>query len=178
MATAKIVGLDETVRALRKFDPDALKEMNKTIYQAIKIAQIDARQLAPSVTPLSGWARPVKAGRWAALTFTPRAVKMGLVTKIDRARKRGTWTSKAYLLINKNPAGAIYETAGRKNLQGKNAKGASFINAIKGQSTLTIRGKQGRLAYKAVEDNRPEIVAKSNAAIEKAQTAVNRKLAK
>ena len=177
MATAKIVGLDETVRALRKFDPDALKEMNKTIYQALKIAQVDARQLAPSVTPLSGWAKPVKAGKWARLTFKAKPVKMGIKTKIDRARKRGTWTSKAYLLINADPAGAIYETAGRKNPQGKNAQGARFIQAIEAQSNITVRGKQGRLAYKAVEDNRTEIVLKSNAAIAKAEAIVNRKLA-
>jgi hypothetical protein len=178
VATAKIVGLDETVRALRKFDPDALKEMNKTIYQALKIAQVDARQLAPSVTPLSGWAKPVKAGKWARLTFKAKPVKMGIKTKIDRARKRGTWTSKAYLLINADPAGAIYETAGRKNPQGKNAQGARFIQAIEAQSNITVRGKQGRLAYKAVEDNRTEIVLKSNAAIAKAEAIVNRKLAK
>ena len=177
MATAKIVGLDETVRALRKFDPDALKEMNKTIYQAMKIAQIDARRLAPEASPLSGWARPVKAGKWDRLTFRPKPVKTGIRTKIDRARKRGTWTSKAYLLINSNPAGAIYETAGRKNPQGRNAQGNRFINAIEAQSRVVVRGKQGRIAYKAVEDNRTEIVAKSNAAIEKAQAAVNRKLA-
>jgi len=178
MPAAKIVGLDETVRALRQFDPDALKEMNKTIYAALKIAQVDARQLAPSVTPLSGWAKPVKAGKWDRLTFAAKPVKIGIRTKIDRARKRGTWTSKAYLLINANPAGAIYETAGRKNPQGKNAQGARFINAIESQSGITVRGKQGRIAYKAVEENREEIVAKSNAAIEKAEAAVNRKLAK
>lgn len=177
MATAKIVGLDETVRALRQFDPAALKEMNKTIYQAMKIAQIDARQLAPSVAPFSGWARPVKQGRWADLTFTPRAVKMGLKTKIDRARKRGTWTSKAYLLINANPAGSIYETAGRVNPAGNSKQGANFNKLIARQSGIIVRGKQGRIAYKAVEDNREEIVTKSNAAIDKAQAAVNRKLA-
>jgi hypothetical protein len=102
---------------------------------------------------------------------------MGIKTKIDRARKRGTWTSKAYLLINADPAGAIYETAGRKNPQGKNAQGARFIQAIEAQSNITVRGKQGRLAYKAVEDNRTEIVLKSNAAIAKAEAIVNRKLA-
>jgi hypothetical protein len=177
MPAAKIVGLDETVRALRQFDPDALKEMNKTIYQAMKIAQIDARKLAPAVAPLSGWAKPIKSGKWDRLTFKAKPVKMGIKTKIDRARKRGTWTSKAYLLINADPAGAIYETAGRKNPQGKNAQGARFINAIQAQSNVTVRGKQGRIAYKAVEDNRTEIVIKSNAAIEKAQAAVNRKLA-
>lgn len=178
MATAKIVGLDETVRALRQFDPAALKEMNKTIYQAMKIAQVDARQLAPAVSPLSGWARPVKEGRWADRTFTPKAVKMGLKTKIDRARRRGTWTSKAYLLINSDAAGSIYETAGRKNPKGNTKQGANFNKLIARQSGIIVRGKQGRIAYKAVEDNRTEIIAMSMAAIDKAQTAVNRKLAK
>lgn len=176
MATAKIVGLDETVRALRQFDPAALKEMNKTIYQAMKIAQIDARQLSPTISPLSGWARPVKEGKWSRLTFEAKPIKMGLKTKIDRARKRGNWTSKAYLLINADPAGNIYEWAGRHN--GKTAQGTRFIKAIRDQSNVTVRGKQGRIAYKAVEDNRPEIITKSNAAIAKAEAIVNRKLAK
>lgn len=178
MATAKIVGLDETVRALRQFDPAALKEMNKTIYQAMKISQIDARKLAPEKSPLSGWARPVKAGKWDRLTFRPKPVKTGIRTKIDRARKRGTWTSKAYLLINADPAGAIYEVAGRKKPLDEDSNSARFINAIEGQSKVTVRGKQGRIAYKAVEDNRPEIVAKSNAAIAKAEAIINAKLAK
>jgi hypothetical protein len=102
---------------------------------------------------------------------------MGLKTKIDRARKRGTWTSKAYLLINSNPAGAIYETAGRVNPAGNTKQGANFNKLIARQSKIIVRGKQGRIAYKAVEDNREEIVVKSNAAIAKAQAAVNRKLA-
>jgi hypothetical protein len=143
----------------------------------MKIAQVDARKLAPAVAPLSGWAKPIKSGKWDRLTFKAKPVKMGIKTKIDRARKRGTWTSKAYLLINADPAGAIYETAGRKNPQGRTAQGARFIKAIEAQSGITARGKQGRIAYKAVEDNREEIVTKSNAAIDKAQAAVNRKLA-
>ena len=178
MATAKIVGLDETVRALRQFDPAALKEMNKTIYQAMKIAQIDARQLAPATAPFSGWARPVKQGRWADLTFTPRAVKMGLKTKIDRARRRGTWTSKAYLLINSDAAGSIYETAGRKNPKGNSKQGANFNKLIARQSGIIVRGKQGRIAYKAVEDNLPWIENDLRNTMASATNKLNLKLAK
>ena len=176
MATAKIVGLDETVRALRQFDPAALKEMNKTIYQAMKIAQIDARQLSPTVSPLSGWARPVKEGKWSRLTFEAKPIKMGLKTKIDRARKRGNWTSKAYLLINADPAGNIYEWAGRHN--GKTAQGARFIKAIRDQSGVTVRGKQGRIVIKTVEDNLPFIENDLRNSITKATNKLNLRLAK
>ena len=176
MATAKIVGLDETVRALRQFDPAALKEMNKTIYQAMKIAQIDARQLSPTVSPLSGWARPVKEGKWSRLTFEAKPIKMGLRTKIDRARKRGNWTSKAYLLINADPAGNIYEWAGRHN--GKTAQGARFIKAIRNQSKVNVRGKQGRIAIKTVEDNLPIIENDLRDSMTKATNSLNRKLAR
>ena len=58
----KLEGYAETVALLNKFDNDALKVMNAEIYQTTKRTQLQARALAPTVTPLSGWARPVKSG--------------------------------------------------------------------------------------------------------------------
>ena len=175
----RITGLEETVRLLKQFDADALKIMNKEIYQVMKKIQVDARELMPSSTPLSKWGMTPKEGsKWGRLQFVVKDARMGLKTKIERQRRKGTWTSKAYLMINADPAGAIYETAGRRNPNGTSPQGAHFISAIQDFSNVTVRGKQGRVAYKAVQDREPYTLNEIGDAIDKGTEALNRKLAK
>jgi hypothetical protein len=177
--SAQVTGLEQTVRDLKQWDVDALKIMNKEIYQVMKKIQVDARQLMPTTTPLSKWGMEPKEGdKWGRLQFVPRSARMGLKTKIERQRRKGTWTSRAYLMINAYPAGAIYETAGRKNPDGKSPQGAAFIRAIQADSGVTVRGKQGRVAYKAVQDREPYTMNEMGNAIDKGVSALNRKLAK
>jgi len=177
--SAQVTGLEQTVRDLKQWDADALKIMNKEIYQTMKKIQVDARQLMPSATPLSKWGMEPKEGdKWGRLQFVPRSARMGLKTKIERQRRKGTWTSRAYLMINADPAGATYETAGRKNPDGKSPQGAVFIRAIQADSGVTVRGKQGRVAYKAVQDREPYTMNEMGNAIDKGVSALNRKLAK
>jgi len=177
--SAQITGLEETVRGLNQWDKDALKLMNKEIYQVMKKIQVDARQLMPETTPLSKWGMTPKEGsKWGRLQFVAKDARMGLKTKIERQRRKGTWTSKAYLMINADPAGAIYETAGRKNPRGTSPQGAAFIKSIARESGIIVRGKQGRVAYKAVQDREPYTLNEIRDAITKGEAALNRKLAK
>jgi hypothetical protein len=172
----KLEGYAETVALLNKFDNDTLKVMNAEIYQTTKRTQTQARALVPAAAPLSGWARPVKKGDWSRLTFNTKAIKVGIKTKLDRQRVRGNWTSKTLFLINNNAAGNIYEWAGRHN--GENAKSARFIKAIRDQSQVNVRGKQGRIVIKTVEDNLPIIENELRTSMAKATNSLNRKLAK
>jgi hypothetical protein len=172
----KLEGYAETVALLNKFDNDTLKVMNAEIYQTTKRTQTQARALAPAVSPLSGWAKPVKSGSWSRLTFESKPIKMGIKTKIERQRVRGNWTSKTLFLINNNPAGNIYEWAGRHN--GENAKSARFIKAIRDQSGVTVRGKQGRIVIKTVEDNLPVIENELRTSMAKATNTLNVRLAR
>jgi hypothetical protein len=150
--------------------------MNAEIYQTTKRTQTQARALVPAASPLSGWARPVKSGKWSRLTFEPKSIKTGIKTKLDRQRVRGNWTSKTLFLINNDPAGSIYEWAGRHS--GQNAKSARFIKAIRDQSGVTVRGKQGRIVIKTVEDNLPFIENDLRNSITKATNKLNSRLAK
>ena len=172
----KLEGYAETVALLNKFDNDALKVMNAEIYQTTKRTQLQARALAPAATPLSGWARPGKSGDWSRLTFNSKSIKMGIKTKIDRQRVRGNWTSKTLFLINSEPAGVIYEWAGRHN--GTTAQSARFIKAIRNQSKVNVRGKQGRIVIKTVEDNLPIIENDLRASMAKATNTLNARLAR
>ena len=104
---------------------------------------------------------------WAAKDFNPNAVKSGIRSKIGRGKKSINGFKSVYSIINATPAGAIYETAGRKNPNGDpksksrnpNA-GKQFIDAIQKQSgQREPRGKhEGRIAFAAVEKNNGKAV--------------------
>ena len=172
----KLEGYAETVALLKRYDTETLKIMNAEIYQTTKRTQTQARALVPAASPLSGWARPVKKGTWSRLTFESRAIKMGIKTKLDRQRVRGNWTSKTLFLINNDAGGSVYETAGRHSP--KSAQGARFIKAIRDQSGLTVRGKQGRIVIKTVEDNLPFIENDLRNTMDRATNKLNLRLAK
>ena len=197
----KVTGYTETVALLKNFDNEALKVMNKEIYQVMKTTQMDARSQVPGNVPsgLSNWGKSSN-GAWGSREYRPSGVRMGIKTKIDRQRVKGMWTSKTAFITQSDPAGAIYETAGRKNPHGQptasrlynkkrsTLKGYSqsnnpfagdyFINEIEKQSGLTIRGKQGRIVTKTVDDRAPYIENEMRDVINRATTKLNAKLAK
>lgn len=197
----EITGYNETVALLKKFDKDSLTIMNKEIYQVLKVTQMDARSQVPNMVPsgLSNWGKS-SGGAWGSREYQPNGVRMGIKTKIDRQRTKGMWTSKTAFITQSDAAGAIYETAGRKNPHGQphaprikgQKRGTSknysnsnnpdagewFINQIEKQSNLTVRGKQGRIVTKTVEDRAPYIENEMREVISKATTRLNAKLAK
>ena len=112
--TITVVGLKETINALNKVEPQLVKDFKAS---ANKIAQpaISAAQNAYTQVPLSGMARA-----WKSHKRTPpqnvkgfsvaNAVK-GVQTKFDTRRK----AVGVILIIQKDQAAAIFETAGRAN---------------------------------------------------------------
>jgi hypothetical protein len=197
----EITGYNETVALLKKFDKDSLKIMNKEIYQVLKVTQMDARSQVPNTPPsgLSNWGK-TSGGAWAGREYSPNGVRMGIKTKIDRQRTKGMWTSKTAFITQSDPAGAIYETAGRKNPYGQPTAsrlynkqrstlkgysqsnnpfaGADFIKSISKQSGLIVRGKQGRIVTKTVDDRAPYIENEMRDVITRAAKMLNAKLAK
>ena len=173
----RVEGLNETLTYLKRFDEDALKAMNKELYGVMRGLVADARSLAPTVSPMSGWAEPTN-GEWGTrLLFDPRAIKTGIRSKIGTVRQKDSNTKeKAYLLINANPAGAIYETAGRKT-QGKGKNGKHFIRQIENDSGIVVAGKQGRIAWKAVYEKRTEVANKMKRVVDREIDRINGKLA-
>lgn len=181
MATVagRVEGLDEAIHYLKQFDKETLKALNKELYGVMKDLVVEARSLAPSVTPMSGWAEPSKYGaEWGTrLLFDARKVKTGIRSKIGTVRHPNSYTtSRTYLLINANPAGAIYETAGRKS-EGKGPNGRGFIRQIENDSGIVVIGKQGRIVWKAVNENRATVVNKMEAIVKRYEALTNRKLA-
>lgn len=103
-------------KALKEYAPDLAKETNKEISGHLRKVVNRARGFVPSSSPLSGWGND--AGDWAYRAFDSGTIKRGIgfSTAPTKPNKRG-FRSLA-TIFNKSAAGAIYETAGRKNPQG------------------------------------------------------------
>jgi hypothetical protein len=172
-AATRIDGLDEAVAYLKLFDNETLKAMNKEMYSVMK-------DLVPGTSPMSGWEKKSLTGaKWGTqLNFTPSKIRTGVRSKIGLVRNKSLNTrERAYLLINANPAGAIYETAGRKT-DGATPQGRQFIKNIEERSGMRVIGKQGRLAWRAAINNRAEITVKMGRVVAKYQDMINRRLAR
>ena len=103
-------------KALKEYTPDLAKETQKEIAGHLRKVVNRARGFVPSESPLSGWANPV--GEWEYRAFNAGIIQKGLgySTAPSKPNKRGFRTLAQ--IFNKSAAGAIYETAGRKNPQG------------------------------------------------------------
>jgi hypothetical protein len=113
----EVSGALELRKALRKIEPALAKETEKEIRNLLKIVAVKARGFVPSEAPLSGWGNSV--GIWENRVFRSSDIKRGIgySTAPSKPNKRG-FRSVA-TIFNKSAAGAIYETAGRKNPQGQ-----------------------------------------------------------
>lgn len=162
----QITGLTETRAALRKFEPDLLKESDRAMRVVLKVIVEDARRFVPNESPLRNWdisASSTREGRWSGdRAFSPGPIRVGIVSSIGNSKTNSKGFKVVYSILNKSAAGAIYETAGRKNPNGdpksksRNPKaGKQFIDAVQKQSVQSQPHgtHEGRLAFAAVKKN-------------------------
>ena len=104
-------------KALNEYAPELAKETQKEVAGHLRKVVNRARGFVPASSPLSGWANEV--GEWEYRAFDAGVIRKGLgySTAPSRPNKRGFRTLAQ--IFNKSAAGAIYETAGRKNPQGQ-----------------------------------------------------------
>ena len=113
----EVSGALELRKALRKVQPELAKETEKEIRSLLKVVTVKARGFVPSEAPLSGWGKAV--GVWENRVFSTSDIKRGIgySTAPSKPNKRGFRSIAT--IFNKSAAGAIYETAGRKNPTGQ-----------------------------------------------------------
>ena len=104
-------------KALNEYAPELAKETQKEVAGHLRKVVNRARGFVPASAPLSGWANEV--GEWEYRAFDAASIRKGIgySTTPSRPNKRGFRTLAQ--IFNKSAAGAIYETAGRKNPQGQ-----------------------------------------------------------
>ena len=108
--TVSVVGVKDTINALRKIDPQLQKDFRA---QAIAIAQpaINAAQDSYTDVPLSGMAYKWSSRGRQLFPFSVAKAKSGVKLRIDTRRN----AVGVILIEQKDPATAIFETAGRAN---------------------------------------------------------------
>ena len=108
--TISVVGVKETINALKKIDPQLQKDFRA---QANEIAQpaINAAKDMYTQVPLSGMAYKWSSRGRQLFPFSVAKAKSGVKLRIDTRRN----AVGVILIEQKDPATAIFETAGRAN---------------------------------------------------------------
>ena len=134
-------------KALRKFEPDLAKGTQKAIAGHLRALTNRARGFVPSEAPLSGWANSV--GEWEYRAFNTGDIKRGLTYSTTPSRPNRSGFRSLASIINKSAAGSIYETAGRKNPQGRPAGGGTYTYFPGGVETIGHRatGKENNRSW-------------------------------
>ena len=183
-----ITGVESTLKAMRKFDKDLTKQMNKDIKAVMLGIRDKARSDVPIGFPtyLSGWEKRGKVQSQAVFNtggrvrkfplFDTAEVTAGIVYRQGKSLQNKQGYRAQYYVRNNSPAGAIYETAGRvqPGKQGRSNNpqaGQLFIGAM---GSLYGKGPlRGRLIFKAWEQDQGKATLAVAKAIDKAVNSFN-----
>lgn len=193
-----VKGLAEAKRTLNQIAPTVAAEIDNDIRRSLLSIRDEARGSVPAhIAGLHNFQRvpgkPPKSRTSKARAFPkydPMAVRRGLTYSMHKGKANRSGFRSLYSMLNRNAAGAIIETAGRKNPAGSSeslsnnpAAGAHFIQSLNYQfgslkQTGKTRETQGRLMAAAVAHRQNEvqqtIVGSIYGAIAKLQKQVNR----
>lgn len=117
MPATKLSGVKYVLSQLSKVNPEARKGVNKEVRAAAKPIVRNARGFIPTESPLSGWKSTT--GKWGSRHFDAPAMKKGIGFSTKSSRPNRSGFSYVAYFYNRSAAGAIYETAGRKNPNGQ-----------------------------------------------------------
>jgi len=193
----EVKGVVEARKILRKLAPDTLKGYNAEIAAPLKDITKVARNMTPdSITGLANFTYPGyerKAsieGKRAFPSFVPNVVRRGLTYSLAKSRANRTGWVSLVSMLNKSAAGAIIETAGRKNPYGStqsrsnNPKaGGQFISKLNDEiGTLEQTGQtaktQGRLMGAALVENKGKAQTAVLKVLERVSKSANAEIAR
>lgn len=106
-------GVSDIIRELRQLQPDAAKDLQRGMKAAASPIIAEARSLMPTPSPLGNWGTwNLKRASGGNRDWTRKAYS-GVQIKVNTGAPRGRNRIDLLELIQRDPAGAIYENAGR-----------------------------------------------------------------
>lgn len=134
-----VSGVPELKKALKKYAPDLLKEMNAEIRVALKEVTDDAKAKVPGQAPgnLYNWndngveAKSRTSRERGFPKYNGRVIRKGLTYSIGRSKRNRQGFASLYSLLNKSAVGAIVETSGRLNAFGRPQAGNRHSKSTK-----------------------------------------------
>ena len=109
-AGINVEGLDKTLAALRIIDPELKKNLNREMVKSVRPIITKTKNRVVD-RPARNWGRWIEAGRNRNLSWDAAVVKQGISTSTANARAKSGVRAQ-FRLMNKSPAGAIFENAG------------------------------------------------------------------
>jgi hypothetical protein len=115
-----ISGVQGTLKAMREFDNDLYKGMNKQIKAAMLPIRDKARGFAPANSSmLSGWTKAASSTETINYRAFPKydqaETQKGITYNQGANKRNAAGFSMTHYVANRSAGGAIYETAGRKS---------------------------------------------------------------
>ena len=171
---------------MKDVDPALNKQMKTNIRSAMIPIRNNARGYLPSNGEmLSGWTKGLSSesiNYRAFPSYDQSIAQKGIVYREGQNKRNYSGFKAVFYVANTSAAGAIYETAGRKNPSGDpksqsnnpNA-GRQFIARAGGFSNMKGLDKQrGRALYRAWAEDQGRVVAKVVTAIESVAIKFNK----
>ena len=135
----EIKGLAETLKAMRQFEPDLAKNLNKEVRAILTPIQKTAQSYVPSTVPgLSNWMLSSSKKKISKETssfrkgtfpkFNASLVRRGIKLYIGQTKQNNSGFVTFYRLVNLTAAGGIMETAGRVHPGGRPTSHTIMIN--------------------------------------------------
>jgi hypothetical protein len=182
-----VSGVKQLQKAMKNVDPALNKQMKSNIRSAMIPIRNNARGYMPSTGEmLSGWTKA--SSSLNTLKYRPfphydqSVAQKGIVYREGQNKRNNSGFKAVFYVANTSAAGAIYETAGRKNPSGDpksesnnpNA-GRQFIGRAGGLSNMKGLDKQrGRALYRAWAEDQGRVIAKVVMAIQSVAIKFNK----
>jgi len=144
----EVVGAVALRKALNDYAPDLAKELTRELGVVLKPIVSNARGYVPSQSPMRGWRSSQSRTITSATSmfrkgsfpiYDASEIKRGIIYKTTPSKPNARGFVNTIRIQNKSAAGAIYETAGRKNGQGQDWVGPRAGGASKGVSRSVNR---------------------------------------
>ena len=130
----EVVGAVALRKALNQYAPDLAKELTRELGAILKPIVNDARGFVPAESPMRGWKARANSSGNSFPKYNAAEIRRGIIYKTTPSKPNARGFTNTIRIQNKSAAGAIYETAGRKNGQGQDWVGPSAGGASKGVS--------------------------------------------
>ena len=163
--TPKIEGVKDTIKALRRIDPELRKEFNIKV-KAIAAPMTDAMKSEYSENDFpSGTKRKWTVGKTGEnkgrtiFPLTAAKAQNGVKVKINTSYR----DRNAFYVMQANPAAAIFDMAGKKNLNGL---GSAFSSKF-GKDASRVMWPVAEQKLKDVQDGIKDLVEDTEKVIQK-----------
>jgi hypothetical protein len=134
----RVTGEQRAIAALKAFDRDVFKGIDKGLKQAGEVVRDEVRAKTPSEAPLSGW------GRWNAtrvsrkgvsstrdLSYNATKVRTGIKVTTKQSKRVSTGGKFQVAVATMSAPGAIFALTGsNKKRRSENYRGRSFYDNI------------------------------------------------